>query len=71
MFTSTTEFVRLSDVRGKSERGAMIVFRLSKLGEKLQSARTLLARSLRFGTRRKTVQILPGVVAPPLPSLSV
>ena len=37
----------------------MIVFRLSELGEKLQSARTLLARSLRLGTRWQAVRILP------------
>lgn len=37
----------------------MILFRLSELGEKLQSARTLLARSLRLGTRGKAVRILP------------
>jgi polysaccharide pyruvyl transferase WcaK-like protein len=38
----------------------MILFRLSELGEKLQSARTLLARSLRLGTRGKAVRILSG-----------
>ncbi len=38
----------------------MSVFRLSELGQKLQSARTLLARSFRLGTDPKIVQILPG-----------
>jgi polysaccharide pyruvyl transferase WcaK-like protein len=36
------------------------MFRLAKLNEKFQSVRTLLARNLRFGTRSKTVHILPG-----------
>ncbi len=38
----------------------MIAFRLSELGVKLQSARTLLARSLRMRSHGESVRILPG-----------
>ena len=36
------------------------MFRLSELIERLQSARTVLAKSLRLGTHGKSIQILPG-----------
>src|SRR6476620_12714224 len=48
------------DVRGNSKLPAMIMFRLSELSERLQSARTVLAKSLRLGTHGKSIQILPG-----------
>jgi polysaccharide pyruvyl transferase WcaK-like protein len=47
-------------VRGNSKLPAMIMFRLSELSERLQSARTVLAKSLRLGTHGKSIQILPG-----------